>query len=63
MDSEYGYEATIETICPKCKKEYQFYYMYTEYPLGAPNHEEFSIRDTYGKPVKAALIENSLTIF
>lgn len=63
MGTENGYEATVETICPICKKEYQVNYMYTEYPEGAPNYEEFSIRDASGKQAEVELLENSLTIF
>jgi hypothetical protein len=63
MGSEEGFEATVETLCPNCDKEYQVNYMYTEYPVGAPNCEEFSIRSKNGEEANVEILENSLTIF
>lgn len=63
MGAESGFEATVETTCPNCNREYQVYYMYTEYPQGAPNFEELSIRDTNGEEIDVEILENSLTIF
>ena len=63
MGTESGFEATVETTCPNCNREYQVHYMYTEYPQGAPNFEEFSIRDNNGEVIDVEILENSLTIF
>ena len=63
MGTESGFEATVETTCPNCNREYQVHYMYTEYPQGAPNFEEFSIRDNNGEEIDVEILENSLTIF
>lgn len=63
MGSEMGFEATVEAYCPNCNKEYQVYYMYTEYPVGAPNYEEFSIKDKNGEEVNVEILENTLTVF